>query len=332
MLRNITHPITKRIQFSFTHLKRRIAAHAQVQRHIVIVHGVVDRIHAVLRHAFAFRNGRVQMLGVVKHKGVQMLQHTLVRQPMHCRRRLLLMMLVQSMLYCQAMQRLVAQRLGRRQIDHLAAVHQPIADGGGGAVAVVVMVRWCRCGWWVGQHHGGRVRIRRMRRRRRRRHHPERFHHILERGQMRRVLERLDVLAQRRRIRVALIAAGHLAHVRLLRRVRARVLEPIRRIGVGLLAAGHRTHVRLLARMRSRVDLQVLGARERLVALLAAMRLLFGVRAHVHQHLVASVEAALGAGAVMPLAVVEAGRTGDGVRVRDVRGELLERGEMPVGV
>lgn len=156
--------------------------------------------------------------------------------------------------------------------------------------------------------------------------HPVRLYHFVERRCahvcIATVLVGFDVLAQRRRIRVALIAANHLAQIGLFRGVRTRVLEAIRRIRVGLGAAFDRTRVRFLARMRSRVDLEVFGARKGLVALVAAVRLLFGVRAHMDEHLVAGVEAAFGARASVPLAVVEAGGRCNGVRVRDMRGQL----------
>lgn len=74
------------------------------------------------------------------------------------------------------------------------------------------------------------------------------------------MLERLDVLAQRRRIRVAFVAAFHFAEVRLLRRVGPSVLEPIGRVRVRLGASVDRTNVRLLAGVGTSVDLEVFGA------------------------------------------------------------------------
>lgn len=159
--------------------------------------------------------------------------------------------------------------------------------------------------------------------------HPERFDHIFERGWIRRVLECLDVFAQRRRIGVAFVAAVDLAQIGFLGGVGARVLEAIGRVRVGLRASVDGADVRLLARMRTSVNLEVFRTREGLVALLASMGLLFGVGAHVDEHFVACVEATVGPGTRVPLAVVEAGWAGDGVRVRDVGGQLQQVVEGP---
>lgn len=58
------------------------------------------------------------------------------------------------------------------------------------------------------------------------------------------------------------------------------------------------------------------------------MRLFFGVRAHVNEHFVASIESATGAGTLLPAAIVEATDGSVGMLMGNVGGKLFERMEM----
>lgn len=72
------------------------------------------------------------------------------------------------------------------------------------------------------------------------------------------------------------------------------------------------------------MNLEVLGAGKTLSTLVALVGLLLGVGAHVHQHLVACVEAPILAQAALPAAVVEAPQTDHGVLLRDVAGQIFQ--------
>lgn len=111
----------------------------------------------------------------------------------------------------------------------------------------------------------------------------------------------LDVLAQRRRIRVAFRAAQELAREQ------------------------------LVAGVDTLVNAQCFAAQKRFGALRTAVRLVVGVAAHVDQHFVAGIETVRRTWTSAPLAIVEAvAGIGDDVRVRDVNGPLFGRDERSV--
>lgn len=92
------------------------------------------------------------------------------------------------------------------------------------------------------------------------------------------------------------------------------------------------TLVGFLARMRTYVDLEIFRTREGFLAQMATMWLLLGVRAHMDEHLVACIEAALAALAATPAAIVESiQKRSDRMTQCDVLGECFQRLEYSAG-
>lgn len=100
------------------------------------------------------------------------------------------------------------------------------------------------------------------------------------------MLVSFNMFPQAARVGVPFRATRHFALIRLFHRMGSGVLKPIAGIGVRFAAPRYGADIWFFAAMRARVNLEVLGARKRFVALETPVRFLVGVSAYVDEHLV----------------------------------------------
>lgn len=86
----------------------------------------------------------------------------------------------------------------------------------------------------------------------------------------------------------------------------------------------NRANIWLLAGVGAKMNFQIFCTREALSTLAALMRLFLRMGSHMHQHLVACIEAPVLPQTVFPSAVVQSAKSNDGVLLRDVTGQVIQ--------